>query len=121
MFFRQGVISERAVGQRRNCQIEWHYFAESSAGGLNLWYHPLSWLNKLMPDKILARRPVLPFSLRLAATMAMTEAAPLMATMMLMARNPRVMGTLVLPVYLVVLGWLGTVVMAAASIAFLVL
>jgi NRAMP (natural resistance-associated macrophage protein)-like metal ion transporter len=48
-------------------------------------------------------------------------AAPLMATMMLMARNPRVMGTLVLPVYLVVLGWLGTVVMAAASIAFLVL
>jgi NRAMP (natural resistance-associated macrophage protein)-like metal ion transporter len=48
-------------------------------------------------------------------------AAPLMATMLIVARNPRVMGGLVLPFYLTVLGWLGTVVMAAASVAFLVL
>ena len=48
-------------------------------------------------------------------------AAPLMATMLLMARNPNVMGTLVLPPYLVVLGWVGTAAMAAASVAFLVL
>jgi NRAMP (natural resistance-associated macrophage protein)-like metal ion transporter len=48
-------------------------------------------------------------------------AAPLMATMLVMARNPRVMGALVLPRYLVALGWLGVVVMAAASVAFLIL
>ena len=48
-------------------------------------------------------------------------AAPLMVTMLVMARNPRVMGTLVLPRYLTVLGWLGVCVMAASSVAFLVL
>jgi NRAMP (natural resistance-associated macrophage protein)-like metal ion transporter len=48
-------------------------------------------------------------------------AAPLMATMMLMVRNPRVMGALVLPGYLWVLGWVGTAVMAVASVAFLAL
>ncbi len=48
-------------------------------------------------------------------------AAPLMATMMVVARNPAVMGTLVLPRYLTILGWVGTAVMAAASIAFLVI
>ena len=48
-------------------------------------------------------------------------AAPLMATMVLMASATRVMGALTLPRYLAVLGWLGTAVMAAASIAFLVL
>jgi NRAMP (natural resistance-associated macrophage protein)-like metal ion transporter len=48
-------------------------------------------------------------------------AAPLMATMLLVARNPRVMGALVLPPYLVILGWLGTAVMAIVSVAFLVL
>jgi Mn2+/Fe2+ NRAMP family transporter len=48
-------------------------------------------------------------------------AAPLMATMLIVARNPKIMGTLVLPPYLTVLGWAGTAAMAAASIAFLVL
>jgi Mn2+/Fe2+ NRAMP family transporter len=48
-------------------------------------------------------------------------AAPLMATMLIVARNPRVMGALVLPPYLVGLGWLGTAVMAIVSVAFLVL
>ena len=48
-------------------------------------------------------------------------AAPLMATILLMARNPKVMGALVLPPYLLVLGWVGTAVMAVASVAFLVL
>jgi NRAMP (natural resistance-associated macrophage protein)-like metal ion transporter len=48
-------------------------------------------------------------------------AAPLMATLMLVGRNPAVMGALVLPRYLVVLGWLGTVAMAVASVGFLVL
>lgn len=48
-------------------------------------------------------------------------AAPLMATMLVIARNPRIMGALVLPRYLVAVGWLGTVVMAAATVAFLTL
>jgi len=48
-------------------------------------------------------------------------AAPLMATMLVIARNPRIMGVLVLPWYLEVLGWLGTSVMAAATVAFLAL
>ncbi len=48
-------------------------------------------------------------------------AAPLMATMLIVARNPKIMGTLVLPPYLTVLGWAGTAAMAAASIAFLIL
>jgi hypothetical protein len=40
-----------------------------------------------------------------------------MVLMMLMASNPKVMGTLVTPVPLRVLGWLSTGVMAAAVIA----
>ncbi len=48
-------------------------------------------------------------------------AAPLMATMLVMGRNPKVMGSLLLPNWLLALGWLGTAVMAAASVAFLVL
>ncbi len=48
-------------------------------------------------------------------------AAPLMATMLVMGRNPKVMGNLLLPGWLLALGWLGTAVMAAASVAFLVL
>ena len=47
-------------------------------------------------------------------------AAPLMATMLVVATNRRVMGALVLPVYLRVLGWVGTAAMAAAGVAFLV-
>jgi len=48
-------------------------------------------------------------------------AAPLMATMMLIASNPRIMGRLVLSRMMRVMGWLATVVMAAASVGFLVL
>jgi NRAMP (natural resistance-associated macrophage protein)-like metal ion transporter len=48
-------------------------------------------------------------------------AAPLMALIMVMAMNPRVMGRLTLPMPLLVLGWLATVVMLAASIGFLAL
>jgi Mn2+/Fe2+ NRAMP family transporter len=48
-------------------------------------------------------------------------AAPLMVTMLLIARNPRIMGTLVLPRSLTILGWLGAAAMAAASAGFLLL
>ena len=47
-------------------------------------------------------------------------AAPLMATMLVVATNRRIMGALVLPRYLRVLGWLGVAAMAAAGITFLV-
>jgi Mn2+/Fe2+ NRAMP family transporter len=46
-------------------------------------------------------------------------APPLMATMMLIGSNPRVMGRLVLPRSLQVAGWISTSVMGAAVIAML--
>jgi Mn2+/Fe2+ NRAMP family transporter len=48
-------------------------------------------------------------------------AAPLMAVMMLISTNGRVMGRLTLPPWMVVGGWLATAVMAAATIGFFVL
>jgi NRAMP (natural resistance-associated macrophage protein)-like metal ion transporter len=48
-------------------------------------------------------------------------AAPLMAVMMLIATNRRAMGRLVLPRWMVAVGWLATLVMALASIAFFLL
>ena len=48
-------------------------------------------------------------------------AAPLMAVMMLIARNPRVMGRLTLSPSMAIWGWAATAVMAAASIAFFIL
>ncbi len=48
-------------------------------------------------------------------------AAPLMATMLLIATNPAIMGKLTLPRPLQAVGWLATVVMLAASVAFVVL
>ncbi len=48
-------------------------------------------------------------------------AAPLMAVMMALATNRRVMGRLSLPPTMIALGWLATAVMAAASIALFVL
>lgn len=48
-------------------------------------------------------------------------AAPLMAVMMVIAVNPRVMGRLTLPLPMLILGWAATALMAAASIAFFVL
>ena len=48
-------------------------------------------------------------------------AAPLMATMMLIASNPKIMGRFVLSRTMRVMGWLGTLVMAVATVAFLVL
>ncbi len=44
--------------------------------------------------------------------------APLMAVMMLIATNRRVMGRLTLPLPMVLSGWLATAVMAGASLAF---
>jgi len=44
--------------------------------------------------------------------------APLMAVMMIMAVNPRVMGRLTLPRAMVIGGWAATVVMALATIGF---
>jgi NRAMP (natural resistance-associated macrophage protein)-like metal ion transporter len=48
-------------------------------------------------------------------------AAPLMAVMMVIAMNPRIMGRLTLPRPMLVAGWLATGVMALASLAFFVL
>ena len=48
-------------------------------------------------------------------------AAPLMAVMMLIATNRRIMGRLTLPWPMIVIGWIATAVMAVASLAFFVL
>jgi len=48
-------------------------------------------------------------------------AAPVMAVIMLLAGNPKVMGSLVLPRSMMVIGWLATLLMLAASISFFVL
>jgi NRAMP (natural resistance-associated macrophage protein)-like metal ion transporter len=48
-------------------------------------------------------------------------AAPLMATMLLIASNPKIMGKLTLPFALKAVGWLATAVMLAATVGFLVL
>ena len=48
-------------------------------------------------------------------------AAPLMAVMMIIAMNRRVMGRLTLPLPMLVAGWFATAVMALATAAFLVL
>ncbi len=45
-------------------------------------------------------------------------AAPLMALIMLIVSNPRIMGRLVAPRALLAVGWLATIVMAAATVAF---
>ena len=47
-------------------------------------------------------------------------AAPLMAVMMLIATNPRVMGRLTLPRPMVLGGWLATLVMALVTVGFFV-
>jgi Mn2+/Fe2+ NRAMP family transporter len=45
-------------------------------------------------------------------------AAPLMAVMMVLAMNPRIMGRLTLPRPMLVVGWLATSVMALAAVVF---
>jgi len=45
-------------------------------------------------------------------------AAPLMAVMMVIAMNPRVMGRLTLPGPMFLLGWIATVVMALVTVGF---
>ena len=45
-------------------------------------------------------------------------AAPLMAVMMVIAMNPRIMGRLTLPRPMLVVGWLATSVMAVATVGF---
>ena len=47
-------------------------------------------------------------------------AAPVMALMMLMTSNRRIMGQFTLPLYLQIAGWIGTIAMFAASLAFLI-
>jgi Mn2+/Fe2+ NRAMP family transporter len=46
-------------------------------------------------------------------------AFPVMVMMMLMSQNPKIMGEFVLPGYLRIWGWAGTLVMGAASLIFL--
>ena len=48
-------------------------------------------------------------------------AAPLMAVMLIMAMNPRVMGRLTLPWPMLMAGWFATLVMALATLAFFLL
>jgi Mn2+/Fe2+ NRAMP family transporter len=45
-------------------------------------------------------------------------AAPVMAVMMVIAMNRRIMGRLTLPRTMLVVGWLATIIMALASVAF---
>lgn len=59
-------------------------------------------------------------SLFIAAVINGVLAAPVMALMMVMARNRKIMGRFTLPVYLEAVGWAGTIAMFLASIAFLV-
>ncbi|MCE9520857.1 MAG: divalent metal cation transporter [Alphaproteobacteria bacterium] len=60
-------------------------------------------------------------SLYWAAVVNGVLAAPLMAVMMLIVRNPRVMGRLTISLPMTIWGWTATAVMAAASLAFFVL
>jgi Mn2+/Fe2+ NRAMP family transporter len=48
-------------------------------------------------------------------------AAPLMAVMMVMAMNPHIMGRLTLPRPMLIGGWIATLVMALATIGFLLI
>ena len=59
-------------------------------------------------------------SLFIAAVINGLLAAPVMALMMLMTRNPTIMGKFTLPLYLQVVGWIGTIAMFGASAAFLI-
>ena len=59
-------------------------------------------------------------ALFIAAVINGLLAAPVMALMMLMTRNKKLMGQFHLPVYLQIFGWLGTLAMFVASIAFLI-
>ena len=60
-------------------------------------------------------------SLYWAAVVNGVLAAPLMAVMMLIVRNPRAMGRLTVSTSMAVWGWAATVVMASASLAFFIL
>jgi NRAMP (natural resistance-associated macrophage protein)-like metal ion transporter len=79
--------------------------AASTLGGIALNFTPIS------PIK----------ALYWSAVVNGVLAAPLMAVIMVIAMNPRIMGRLTLPWPMIVVGWLATLVMALASIGFLVL
>ena len=57
-------------------------------------------------------------ALYLSAVVNGVLAAPLMAVMMVIAMNPRIMGRLTLPLPMLVVGWLATAVMALATAVF---
>jgi NRAMP (natural resistance-associated macrophage protein)-like metal ion transporter len=59
-------------------------------------------------------------SLFIAAVINGLLAAPVMALMMLMTRNSKIMGSFTLPIYLQIAGWAGTIAMFVASITFLI-
>jgi Mn2+/Fe2+ NRAMP family transporter len=59
-------------------------------------------------------------ALFIAAVINGILAAPVMALMMLLTQNRRVMGQFTLPFYLKALGWVGAGGMCAASVVFLV-
>jgi NRAMP (natural resistance-associated macrophage protein)-like metal ion transporter len=59
-------------------------------------------------------------SLFIAAVINGLLAAPVMALMMLMTSNRKIMGQFTLPLYLQIAGWIGTIAMFAASLAFLI-
>jgi len=58
-------------------------------------------------------------ALFIAAVINGVLAAPVMALMMLLARNPKVMGQFTVPRYLQIIGWAGTAAMFLVSVAFL--
>jgi Mn2+/Fe2+ NRAMP family transporter len=55
-------------------------------------------------------------ALFLSAVINGVVAAPIMAMVMLLAANPKAMGTFTLPMPLKVMGWLATAVMLIASV-----
>jgi Mn2+/Fe2+ NRAMP family transporter len=59
-------------------------------------------------------------ALFIAAVINGILAAPVMALVMLLTQNRKVMGRFTLPLYLKVLGWMGAAGMCAAAAAFLV-
>ena len=59
-------------------------------------------------------------SLFIAAVINGLLAAPVMALMMLLTHNRKIMGQFTLPLYLRIAGWIGTIAMFGASLAFLI-
>jgi Mn2+/Fe2+ NRAMP family transporter len=99
MGWKEGL--ERSVGQARGF---YGIIAVSVLAALGIQYSPISPMKALFWSAVING----------------VTSVPIMVLMMLMASNPKVMGTFVTPMPLRMLGWLSTGVMAAAVIAMFV-